>query len=98
MRRFNNEDNDDREDVDNFFNGSEDILTPEEYKKLAEEEQAIQHAQLAVVYRDLNRRLLARAISMCEKSFWWRFYSLETQLNRVSAVYKSLRKLEEEKV
>ena len=97
MRRFNDEDNDDREDVDNFFNGAEDsILTPEEYKKLAEEEQAIQYAQLAVVSRDLNRRLLARAISMCEKSFWWRFYSLETQLNRVSAVYKSLRKLEGE--
>jgi Fe2+ or Zn2+ uptake regulation protein len=96
MRRFNNEDSDDREDVDNFFNEDESILTPEEYKKLAEEDQAIQQAQLNIVYRDLNRKLLARAISMCEKSFLWRFYSLETQLNQVSTVYKTLRKLEEE--
>lgn len=96
MRRFNNEDNDDREDVDNFFNEEESILTPEEYKKIAEEDQAIQQAQLNIVYRDLNRKLLARAISMCEKSFWWRFYPIETQLNQVSTVYKSLRKLEEE--
>lgn len=96
-RRFNDEEPDDREDVDNFFNdGPEAMLTPEEYKKLAEEEQAIQNQQIAIVHRDLNRKLLARAISMCKQSFWWRFYSTETQLERVSSVYKRLRKLEEE--
>lgn len=95
MRRFDYDDND-RDDIDNFFNESESILTPEEYKKLAEEEQAIQHAQIGMVHRELNRKLLARSIFMCEKSFWWKFLSLEAQLERVTETYKRLRKLEEE--
>lgn len=97
-RRFNDEEPDDREDVDNFFNDGqpESMLTPEEYKKLAEEEQAIQNQQIAIVHRDLNRKLLARAITLCENSFWWRFYSLETRLSQVSTTYKRLKKLEEE--
>jgi len=97
MRRFNYDDNEhNNEDIDNFFNDSESLMTPEEYKKIAEEEQAIQNAQINIVHRELNRKILARAISMCEKSFWWKFLNLETQLERISETYKRLRKLEEE--
>lgn len=97
-RRFNDDEPDDREDVDNFFNDGqpESMLTPEEYKKLAEEEQAIQNQQIVIVHRDLNRKLLARAVSLCENSFWWRFYTLEAKLSQVSRTYKRLKKLEEE--
>ena len=96
MRRFDYDDND-RDDIENFFNESEEsILTPEEYKKIAEEEQAIQHAQIGMVHRELNRKLLSRSIAMCEKSFWWKFLSLEAQLERVEETYKKLRKLEDE--
>jgi len=95
MRRFDYDDND-RDDIDNFFNDPDSILTPEEYKKIAEEEQAIQHAQIGIVSRDLNRKLLSRAIVMCEKYFLWKFLSLEAQLERVEETYKKLRKLEQE--
>jgi len=96
MRRFDYDDND-NDDIDKFFNDPEEsILTPEEYKKITEEDQAIQYAQIGMNYRELNRKLLSRSIAMCEKSFWWKFLSLEAQLGRIEEIYKKLRKLEEE--
>jgi hypothetical protein len=98
MRKFNYDDNEDyREDVDRFFEDSqEQILTPEEYKALVENEQALQEFQLRLAHRDLNHRALRAAIRMCEKSFFWRFLFLDTRLKRIDRAYKKLRKLEEE--
>lgn len=93
MRRF---DYDDDDNIENFFNESESILTPEEYKKLVEEERAIQHAQIGMVHRELNRKLLSRVMSMCEKSFWWKFLSLETQLGYIEKAYQKMRKIEDQ--
>jgi hypothetical protein len=95
MRRFDYDEND-RDDIDNFFNEPDPILTPEEYKKIAEEDQAIQYAQIGMVHRELNRKLLSRAITMCEKSFFWKFLSLNSQLNHIDLAYKKFKKLEEE--
>lgn len=100
MRRFNYEDNEDyREDVDNFFgSGDENIgdLTPEDYKMMMESESFLEDVQVQIVYRDLNHRILRAAVKVCEKSFWWRFLSIDTRLKHIDATYKQLKKLEEE--
>lgn len=99
MRRFNYDDNEEyREDVDKFFGegGEEQILTPEEYKALVENEQALQEFHLRLAHRDLNHRALRTAIRVCEKSWFWRFYSLDTRLKKIDRAYKKVRKLEEE--
>jgi hypothetical protein len=98
MRRFNYDDNEEyRDDVDKFFQNDMDDVTPEEYKMIMEQEGVFEDLQLQVVNRDLNNRLLRAAVRICEKSFWWRFYSLNTRLNQISIVYKHLKNLEEEK-
>lgn len=99
MRRFNYEDNDEyREDVDKFFSedmgGQSDNL--DDYRKIMESESFFEDVQVTVVYRDLNHRLLRAAVRVCEKSFWWRFRSLDTRLKQINAVYEQLKKLEEE--
>lgn len=98
MRRFNYEDNEEyRDDVDKFFNDDMDDMTPEEYKILMEQENVIQDMQMKVVHRDLNYRLLRAAVRVLEKSFWWKFCSLNTRLNSIDATFQRLKKLEEEK-
>jgi len=96
MRRFNYEDNEEyREDVDKFFS-EEAELTPEQYRAIMEEEQAYQQMQVRLVYREFNHRVLRSAIRLCEKSFWWWFYSQDTRLRLVDKAYKRLKKLEED--
>lgn len=102
MRRFNYEDNEDyREDVDKFFaesmgNQNFGDLTDEEYKMMMENESIFEDMQVQIVYRDLNHRILRAAVRVCEKSFWWRFLSIDTRLKHIDATYKHLKKLEEE--
>lgn len=97
MRRFNYEENDDyREEVDKFFSDEAAELTPEQYKAIMEEEQALQQMQIRFVYREFNHRVLRSAVKMCESSFWWRFYSQDTKLRMIERAYKRLKKLEED--
>jgi hypothetical protein len=97
MKRFNFDDeevfeNDPSED--DGPTGDEQVLTPEEYKALIDEEQEFQRAQIILVNRDLNHRLLGRVIKMLEKSFWWKFYSLKKRLDMIDLTYNRLLSLE----
>lgn len=98
MRRFDYDDDDDyREDVDNFFDGEEQPdITPEEYRSLIEDEQVIQQLQIEMVSRELNDRLMFKAIKMLEKSFWWRFYSLDTRLKMIEKTFNKMKSISED--
>ncbi len=99
MRRFDYDDNEDyREDVDNFFGDGEEgdaSITPDEYKAIVQEEQAMQQLQIDLVYRELNDRLMFRAVKMLEKTFWWKFYSLDKKLRIIEKTCRRLKKISE---
>lgn len=84
MRRFEFEDNenDDEKDVDKFFSEEDDTGDI--------------HIDFSLAYRDLNQKLLFNAIRVCEKSIFWKFYSLSTRLAKIRTAYEDLKKLEEE--
>lgn len=97
MRRFNYEDNEEyREDVDKFFAEGKDAMSEDEIYKTMLDDDDVTQQQMQFVDRDLNHRVLRSAIRLCEKSFWWRFYSHETRLNMVEKTYKMLKQLEDE--
>lgn len=97
MRRFDYDDNEEyRDDVDKFFDSDDDEVTPDEYKAMIAEEQEMQAAQIDLVHRDLNQRLLFRVTRMLEKSFLWRFKSLDARLDMIARTYRKLKKLEED--
>lgn len=97
MRRFNYDDNEEfRDDVDKFFRDDMDGVTPEEYKILMEQESIMEEMQNKMANRDLNYRLLRASVRICEKTFWWRFYSIATRLKHIETAFKQLKKLEEE--
>ena len=79
--RFNNEFNDD-EDFDEL-----DYLLSEEPDYGSFEDFGIQHLQLSLQEADINRRILAGAVKMLEKSFIWRFLPYKTRLKRIQEVY-----------
>jgi hypothetical protein len=102
MRRFDYDDNNEenREDVDKFFGGEgeggdRNYLTPDEYKAIMQEEMQLQQINLHLIARDLNDRLMFRIVRMLEKSFWWKFYSLNKKLRMIKNAYTELKRLSE---
>lgn len=99
MKRFDFEG--DNEDEDFFEDEEEDddeqgkSLSPREYKELLAEEQMIQHESVELTYISLNQELIGKAISLCKNSFWWKFYSLDTQIGMISKVYDKFKKLQD---
>lgn len=41
-----------------------------------------------------NNNILDSSIKICEKSFFWKFYKLQTKLNKIKEAYNFLRDLE----
>jgi hypothetical protein len=89
MRRFNYDD-DSQEDANNYFDGDFDEMgiSPEEYKGLMEEQGRQIEMQAAMVHRELNQRILFKVIKTLEKSWLWRFYSLDTRLKMITKTYQ----------
>jgi len=94
--RYYDEEND--ENVNNFF--QEDISNFEEgfdeYKELLEERQMDQEFKYNFLERDSNQKTLRMAVRICEKSFWWKFYSFKTKLKMLQDSYLLIRELETE--
>lgn len=104
MRRFESEDFDDQEEVNNFFdmNSDEDgdgfprdpdELTDEEYEEMMQRQDAINIMQLELVSEELNQRLLSTAARICEKSWFWKFRSHQTQLKMIKKTYIALNRM-----
>jgi len=83
----------DEEDDDDDF--EEKSISPQEYKKILAEEQALQQETVELTYLALNQELLSKSIKFCEKSLFWNFYSVETQLKMISKIYMRFRDLQE---
>jgi len=91
MRRFDYDDNEEfRDDVDKFFNEES-----EKYEEIINEEMAIQEAQLEIANRELNHRTLRAAVRICEKSWFWGFYNVNTRMRMISDVYLKIKNLED---
>lgn len=90
MSRFDQDDNEERDDVDRFFNEDNG-----RYDELVQEEIELQEAQLDIAHREINNRLFRTAIRLCEKSWFWPFYSLSTRLRMVTEAVKKLKRLED---
>lgn len=93
MKRY-DFDEDDDEEFESYDDDNKPI-TPQEYKDLLEDEQAIQHQNIELTYQALNQKLIEKAYKICKNSFWFKFYTLDTQLEKISIVFNKLRDLQE---
>jgi len=94
MRRFNfDEDDPDKEEIERFLEseeGQQFVISPEQYKDLIEEEFALYQTKVQYEQQKINFKILLVSINLLKKSFWWKFQSLNTKLNRIEKTYKSL--------
>lgn len=82
MRRFDYDENEEfRDDVDRFFQENEDFFTDDE---------SLQNS-IDFVNHDFNLRIIRTTIRMLEKSFWWKFYSLNTRLKMIEKTFRRIK-------
>ena len=95
MRRFNFEDDDfEKEEVERFLDESQDyLITPEEYQKIIEDEIDLYDKKLEVLEQKTNYTVLRFSAKLLEKSFWWKFYSLDTKLKYIKKTFNELKSL-----
>lgn len=93
MRRFMK--NEYEEDDDDNF---EDFLE-NDYKSLLNQQNALEGFNLHLQEKKISSNLLKTSISVCEKDLFWKFYKIDTKLNKIKLVYESfisLLKIEDE--
>lgn len=98
MRAFDyGNDRDDFQDINNFMYQDEDDDDDQEDDideiDWDDEEEMLRMAQMDLVASDLNQRLLESTIKLLEKSWFWRFKSIEIKLEMIESVYVQLSKL-----
>jgi hypothetical protein len=97
MRRFDfDEDDPDKEEIERFLeseDGQQFVISPEQYKDLIEEELTLYQTKFQHEQQKNNFKVLLVAINLLKKSFWWKFYSLNTKLKSIERTYKSLTEL-----
>ena len=96
MREFDYDGNEDfQNDIDNFWKDSDDDDEEDEYEDDMDDgeflgyskQEVLRAMELELVEREIDLKMLKLAIEMSEKSFWWRFYSLETRLRIIAKSY-----------
>lgn len=97
MRRFNfDEDDPDKDEIERFLEseeGQQYVISPEQYKDLIEEELALYETKFKHFEQKNNFKMLLISINILKKSFWWRFQSLNTKLDRIEKTYLRLSSL-----
>jgi len=87
MKRFDFEDNDDENDP------FEDPNMKSNSHNEIEDEHEFQRETIHLGHMELDQRLMSKAIKICEKSFFWKFYSIRTRLMMISKVYSKFKKI-----
>jgi Uma2 family endonuclease len=87
-RYFNNED-----ESEQFFEDDDDN---EEHVAYVDQDGLLEVMQMDLTQNELNQALLAQAISVAEKSFFWRFRSTSSKMKEIGEIYKKLMEMTQE--
>lgn len=74
--------NEEEDDFDEFYEN--------DYKNLLNQQNALEGFHLHLLEKKISDRVLNRSIRVCEKSFFWKFYSINSKLTKISKVYENL--------
>ncbi len=88
-RYFNNDD-----EPDKFFEDDDD--DEEENVAYVDQDGLLEVMQMDLTQNELNQALLAQAISVAEKSFFWRFRSTSSKMKEINEIYKRLMQMTNE--
>jgi hypothetical protein len=98
MNRFKPDDDDD-EDLYPDIEGDEEeefeleLELNAEYLSILEKRELIEVLKLQAIQKELNLTILRKAISFCEKKWFWRFKSTRKKLNVIIEVYQTFKSM-----
>lgn len=75
-----------------------DDFSENDYRNLLNQQNALEGFHLHLLEKRITDRILSRSIRLCEKNFFWNFYSINKKLGMVSKAYNNfinLLKIEE---
>lgn len=94
MKRFDFEDDEENDDEEeDIFDEGSNPMTPKEYRELLAEERALEQETVELEYLGIGNKLMREAVRVCEKSFFWKFYGLQTRLDMISKAYTRLKNI-----
>ena len=93
MKRFEYDDDDfNDEDFPNIEGGDEAELNAE-YLAILEKREIIEAIKLQIIQKEVNFAILVKTIRYLEKTWFWRFKSLQTKLNLIVETYQTFKAL-----
>lgn len=93
MKRFNYEDDDFKdEDFPNIDGDSEEELNAE-YLQILDKRELIEAIKLQIIQKEVNLAVLNKTVRYLEKTWFWRFKSLQTKLNLIVETYQTFKAL-----
>ena len=93
MKRFNYDDEEFKdEDFPDVGDDGEEELSAE-YLAILEKRELIEAIKLQIIQKELNFAVLAKAVKYLEKTWFWRFKSLQTKLNLIVETYQTFKAL-----
>jgi hypothetical protein len=92
-KRFNYEDDDFKdEDFPDVGDGDEEELSAE-YLQILEKRELIEAIKLQIIQKELNFVVLNESVKYLEKTWFWRWKSLQTKLNLIMETYQTFKAL-----
>lgn len=70
-----------------------DEFPENDYKNLLNQQNALEGFHLHLLEKKVSDKILSRSIRICEKTFFWKFYSINSKLAAVNKVYDSFTRL-----
>ena len=95
MRRFGYNDDDFPEDVNHFFNISDDDDDDdfeEDFDEDFDEDDPVmtEMIQIEIASQDLNQKIFSTALQIAEKTWFWNFKSISSKLNLIKKIYSEI--------
>lgn len=81
--RFIRNDGDEDDDMDDFM----DEESYENYESIISQQNALEGFHLHILEQNLKAKILFESLKLCQKSFFWKFYSEGKKLERVKKLY-----------
>lgn len=69
------------DDFDEFYEN--------DYRDLLNQQNALEGFHLHLMEKNISEKVLSRSIKVCENSFFWKFYSINSKLSAINKVYDS---------
>lgn len=91
--RFIRSDGDGDDDMDDFM----DEENYENYENIISQQNALEGFHLHILEQNLKAKILFESLKICQKSFFWRFYSEDKKFEKLKNLYSDFIELLEMK-